>query len=123
MGRRYKLCIGQRKNLWHWRNLTHQHPSDEESTLSNEDDQSKIFPSDLPCSNIDQEENINSLLEKQLDIFPHESSSDQLCFFPSEEQDIVCTSAKLVNRKCVVISLKLVRRMNTSILETATASN
>ena len=117
------MCIGQRKNLQCWRNITHEKPSDEYPKFSDEGDQLEIFPNYLPHWNINEEENINSLLEKQLDIFQHGSSSDQLHFFPTEEEAISCTSAKVVNDKCPLICLQSARRRNTSILESSTVSN
>ena len=123
LGRRHKLCIGQRKNLRRWRNIAHEKPSDEDPKFSDQCDQLEIFPNYLPDSNINEEENINSLLEKQLDIFQHESSSDQLHFFPTKEEAISCTSAKVVDDKCPVICLQWARRRNTSILESSTVSN
>ena len=123
LGRRRKLCIGQRKNLWHWRNITHEKPSDEHPKFSDQCDQLEIFPNYLPDSNINEEENNNSLLEKQLDIFQDESLSDQLHFFPTKEEAISCTSAKVVDDKCPVICLQSARRRNTSILKSSTVSN
>ena len=98
-------------------------PSDEDPKFSDEGDQPEIFPNYLPHSNINEEENINSLLEKQLDIFQHESSSDQLHFFPTKEEAISCTSAKVGNDKCAVICLQSARIRNTSILESSTVSS
>ena len=122
-GRRHKLCIGQRKNLRRWRNITHKRHSEEHPKFSDECDQLEIFLNFLPDSNINEEENNNSLLEKQLDIFQDESLSDQLHFFPTEEEAISCTSAKVVDDKCPVICLQSARRRNTSILESSTVSN
>ena len=117
------MCIGQRKNLRHWRNIAHERRSEEHPKFSDQCDQLEIFPNYLPDSNINEEENNNSLLEKQLDIFQDESLSDQFHFFPTEEEAISCTSAKVVDDKCPVICLQSARRRNTSILESSTVSN
>ena len=117
------MCIGQRKNLQRWRNIAHERRSEEHPKFSHQCDQLEIFPNYLPDSNINEEENNNSLLEKQLDIFQDESLSDQFHFFPTEEEAISCTSAKVVDDKCPVICLQSARRRNTSILESSTVSN
>ena len=124
IGRRHKLCIGQRKNLRHWRKIeeTHPHPNKDELNILSEDDQMNIFECDSSDVHINDIQNCDHLLDEQMEIFESEGSANlgQLSIFPPDEEITSEVCDQGIPHEENIVSLKSAKISKNSILEKAT---
>ena len=124
IGRRHKLCIGQRKNLRRWRKIeeTHPHPNKDELNISSEDDQMNIFECDSSDVHINDIQYCDHLLDEQMEIFESEGSANlgQLSIFPPDEEITLEVCDQGIPHEENIVSLKSAKISKNSILEKAT---